>query len=88
MLPTSRLNMGVGQGVNGFLILAVESINAWLSVYWLRPKCGTSRKIISGSLTFHFKLSQCVDNPPKSEKNNHPIATKQGVHPLYKPYSK
>ena len=56
-------------------------INQWLSVYWLRPKCGTSRKIISGSLTFHFKLSPCVDNPPKSEKNNHPIATKARSSP-------
>ena len=39
-----RLNMGVGQGVNGFLIAAVESINHSV-YYWLRPKCATSSNI-------------------------------------------
>ena len=63
---SSRLNMGVGQGVNGFLIAAVESINDSV-YYWLRPKCATSSNI-SRSLTFHLKLSSCFDKTPKSER--------------------
>ena len=49
-----RLNMGVGEGVKGFLIAAVESINDSV-YYWLRPKCATSSNI-SRSLTFHLAI--------------------------------